>query len=567
MTRRIIALAAVVLILLSAVSGVVAGAPGDTDTAVRAAQLDIEQPAWVEEPVRTQTTSNGSVYIVKGNQFEISTLNIDAENVVRAGVRENQGQLSYDARDDEYVFSPGGVNGTYTLYWVVEREVSDSTVGNATRNGTAGNATAGSPGGGTVTVTYTAQVRVEHASFAHEPVATDNQEEQKAGYWTEVHRMISGIPGVEDTPEAVISTLRDTAKPWIKFVNSPFAEIGGTFTAIASILIFKPGGWVVAAIIGVPLLLLIGAALHYRQQAREDLPVAEDVERKEQEIWARIRRRQLKNADFVKDIGLSERWASAFRSQIGDNPYQVLEALMKATKPAELRAMGAVAQQQHHDDAEYRVVADSAENPSTADIVDVSEDSVDDGWVAAWNPSDAPLSAYEAMPWGVVESWDALSAGVDLSDVPKVLVSQQSGDVDDLLTRLGIDLRRGFNESPEEFAAALAAFLEGVAAHEHVVDGGEDPLRDLVAGLYAVTEAGAERYSVPYVRYLRDSLAAIAEGLDADVAVRRYVAESRAEGISDPVASVTGDDMPGADADAVIDPGAGDDVNGGGSDE
>lgn len=529
MTRRVVALAAVVLVLVSGVGAAAAAGDG-----VRAAQLDVEQPAWVSDPVRTMDAQNGSVYVVKGNEFEISVLNVDRENVVRSGVRESTGRLTYDSRDDEYVFSPRSTNGTFTLYWVVEREVpspGNETAGNATGNAT----TAGDSV--TVTRTYTAQVRVEHADFTHEPAAQDAAEERKAGYWDRVQSMIGGIPGVESSADTVLKTIEDTAVPWIRFTYNPTSQIGGTLVALVSILIMRPGGWLWLSIWLGATLVVVGGALKYRQSARDDLPGAEDVEREKQEMWARIRRRELKNADFVDDLGLSERWASGFRSEVGDNPYQVLEALLRTIKPGELRAMAAVAQQQHHDSADYRVVADSESDPTAADIIDVTaSDAAPAEWAASWTPSETPMTAYESLSWDAIESWDALSAGVDLTAVPTDIVAQ-SGDADDVITRLGIDLRRGFEESPEDFAQALSAFLEGAASHEHVVDGGESRQRDLVAGLYAVVETADERYEVPYVQYAKDALVAVAEGLDASVGTRRYIEESRAEGVSDPLAS------------------------------
>jgi len=177
-------LAIVGLLVLSLIGGGIVGpAAAQTGPQTEAAELAISQPHYADGDVQ-QSTSNGTVvYEAGAAPIEIAPQNFDAANVVDWGVETQGGnaELTYDREFDEFEFS-ADADGTYELYWSVEREIR---VQNESGNGTHIE---------TESQRYTALVRLSGLTeMVHQPAGELDQTRQQAEKWQEWNATVAEV--------------------------------------------------------------------------------------------------------------------------------------------------------------------------------------------------------------------------------------------------------------------------------------------------------------------------------------------------------------------------------------
>lgn len=154
--------------------------PAVGQTSAESADLAIRQPEYVDSDVETFTSNGTRGYRVAGPHQTIRPQNFDPDNVVNAGVATEGGQLAFDHEMEVYRFDPQGNEGTYELFWTVEKEVTRETEN------------------GTETVTqrtqYNALIRVTgQTAIEHQPVGTQDEIREDARKWREYNSTVNDI--------------------------------------------------------------------------------------------------------------------------------------------------------------------------------------------------------------------------------------------------------------------------------------------------------------------------------------------------------------------------------------
>lgn len=221
--RCLLALLVVVSLTAPALASV-AGAAAETS----AATVAIHQPDYVDDDVRTTTSNGNTIYVASGEELLVTPTNIDTADVVETGVEESEGQLRYDGQFDHYVFTPG-VNGTYTLFWVVEEE---QTVGNESDATTE-----------TVQQRYAATIKVERTAYEHAAPGTIDQYREDAANWREWEDQLTSEFG-----ESIdVETRTQVAFNLLRIRYNPIETItGGQILAILIMLVSIGGATLMA---------------------------------------------------------------------------------------------------------------------------------------------------------------------------------------------------------------------------------------------------------------------------------------------------------------------------------
>ena len=498
--RTLVVLAVLLVGALAAPVAAAAGQPAN-DTAQRA-ELEIQQPHYIDSEVQVTRGANHTTYHVKGSYFEILTENINPEDVVNYGVTQDGATLSFDKATGEYVLNTGGQNGTFTLYWVASQTTAD----NSTNSSSASR------------VRYEARVQTETGELAHIPQSNVNQLREDAANWSEVKQAFEDVGG--DVP--VVEKI-STALNWYQFSVNPFSALSGDFTGAVLILLLTNGGrLLLGLLILVPIATTAPVILKYRK-LRERTPELAELDTEKLKVWADKRKQSLVEVT-PHDLPINGRTADNLQHTLGENLWEIADSLQRLFDHSKLKRVYLQAMAQRGDTA-------AVDRTSEGEITDVtlnpSEDSDADAQALTDYDDEAFAGIVAEADWDAIDA-SALQADIDLTELDTP-ISPTDVD-DDIVAELDVTFPEDF-ESREQFAECLYEVWKHVAKHGYTTDDGyikqERSLLNLFNVLSSVT---AERYDYPVARNWRDLTQFMASEIDGNEQLREA---AREDGISD----------------------------------
>ncbi len=298
--------------LLIAIAAV-AFAPGAAalDYGDEHADLEIEQPPWIDDDVDSDRSANRTLYEVRGDRYEIELQGVDESEVTNYGVASGDADIQQHA--DQWVVEPGG-EGTIALYWDVAETVED---GNSTT---------------TTETRYTASLAASDLEWSH--LSEDELEdlENDADNWSAVESEASSIDPERSTDE-VLSVAFTAAE----FFISPFQSVTEGIQATLMIMTLEPGGMMVLALfLG---LLGITAALGFRWRNRyqKQLGDLDRVQTEMDEMWLNKVKRILQQYEW-SDI-LPDHLAQTMHDMWGPNVWVGFKNYQLMRSPAHTKGL------------------------------------------------------------------------------------------------------------------------------------------------------------------------------------------------------------------------------------
>lgn len=203
------------------------GVAADTEAS---ANLDVTQPHYVDSDVGVDTSGDRPTYLTSGRVLYLTPENFNAANVTDYGIREREGELTYDADLGAYKLNTDGTNGTLHVYWVSEtsRQVE------VTENNTTTVETV------TETTRYEAAIQTENTNLQHVQPGLIDRYRSDAANWSEWESTICEITGGADSCNIQQETQQ--AVNQMKIIHNPTALFTGGLTAALILLFTSPGG-------------------------------------------------------------------------------------------------------------------------------------------------------------------------------------------------------------------------------------------------------------------------------------------------------------------------------------
>lgn len=498
MTRTSLALTG--LLVLSLIAGA-APAVAQTGPQTESADLAISQPHYADGEIQ-RTTENGTV-VYQGSTvpLELAPQNFDAANVVDYGVETEGGgaQLSYNRDFDQFVFN-ADADGTYQLYWSVERQVQvQNESGNGTHIETRGQR-------------YTASIRLSNTTeMIHQPAGSLQETRKKAANWDEWNATVAETQDVIGTSLPVKLGLVEaprTAEAMQGMVNAyltfraPLHMLTGNYTQIVTLVGMTLGGWLFVATVILPLLGVI-LALAYRSNRFETTEADEGrLSKRVGEQQRKEDRTKLANTTH-NDIWEGDDYLPGAMREEGEDPLTAVSSLFTKFRPrsvfhARLQAM---------DTAGWTAVVDRRSSDADSgggEIIQAHlarEDALGDDMDTVGldvAPDDALL---DALDWNQQEIWDEFDladADLDPSAINETPV--ESHTLDEVLGLTDLDMRQ-FDDDTQA-AQAMIEFLEYIREHEFTDQNGEiDSLRYALEHHLRAANVLEDRFHLPVDAY------------------------------------------------------------------
>ncbi|QZP37085.1 hypothetical protein [Halobaculum magnesiiphilum] len=538
-SKRISLLVALALIatLFGPAISVGVAAPQTTD-----AELAISQPHYVDGEIQTSSANGTSVYQAGAVPLSIVPQNFAADNVVDYGIETDGGnaELTYDEAMDRFV-STADADGTYAVYWSVEREVAvENESGNGSRIETRRER-------------YTSKIRLSGLTdMVHQPAGDLEATREQADKWSEWNATVNDARETIGngllvqiglaSPPTTQETLQGMVNAYLTF-KAPLHMLTGNYTQILTLITFTFGGWLFVATVILPLIVVI-AGLAYRSN-RFEITEAEEgrLSKRAGEMAKREDQQSLAN-DTHNDVWDDDYIASAMRAE-GDDPLTATTNWLAKFRPryqfhARLQAMaadgwvGVVDRRVRSDGGEESGDGDNgaSTDTETASIVDAHvarEDAVDeDADTVSLNvtPDDDLL---DALDWSQVEIWeefDLLAAEIDPAEVRTTPVDVY--DLEELVELTDLDMRQFEDEShaAQNMIELFQFIRENPLTDEH---GTPDTLRYGLEHHLRAARLLDERFHMPIDGYIDQFEKALAE-YDAGADAKRTLDEIREGG-------------------------------------
>lgn len=439
-----------VLVVLMAVTA--SAGTGFAQSDVKAAELAVDQPRHVGEPVSERVENGSRIYVVRGKYLEIEPRNFNQSDVTAFSVQESEALLSYDSADSEYVLNTQGHNGTFHLSWTVSE--------------------------GGQTNTYRAAIRVVTAEFAHVSGDEFSKLQEDAARGSEVLDRLEGA-GDEDEP---VEQKVDFAVQVIEFAHNPFSALTGQFVAIQIMRFSTPAGWLdLTLIIGVVYALTRGmfaTLARLRKQLEQD----EQISRREDRQYLELYKKTLSGRSFADVDAIDDHQAAVLEERLGTNLFTALRNFWSVWGANSLKAMyadamGAVG---------YRV---TVTRDATGEITDlnvlkpddpeihtdggsgradpgVGDDELETETIALSSASDSIL---DALTWEQIDD-RVFEDHPEISAVDHLMVRNRESD-DDLIAAMNVSVPEDF-ESRQAFMEAIAEFLQEIQRTDFTDDEG-----------------------------------------------------------------------------------------------
>lgn len=490
--------------------GGVAAAPNDL-----AAELVVDQPHYVDEPVRQTNADGNRVYIAHAAALELRPTNFDADDVTSFGVSTEGGSLSYDDQTGEYVFE-ALQTGTYTLYFTV-----------ASGSGAQAGENASNASNASGPQRYVANVRVEGGTnLVHVQQSDLDAQQADAQKWQDWNASVQQVrdddmlvdlglsepPGAEEVHQVMLNRYVLVGDPLQALFSGTTGVFVVLFLSVSGLLVVLVGTAYHTAIIA----FLYGKLNRYESAESDEGEISDRIIALDREESAR----KLAKRDFSDVFG--DPWVAEAMRDLGDNPLQALTKLMTTFRDRlvvhnRLQAMGQAGYVAVIDE---RAATDGGEDHDDTDGASgvVSAHVAHEGDLPDDHDLDVvPLSAIEepddelmdALDWSqdAIYDFDYVDADFDRSDLPVTPLNTDADadDMDDLehlLEMTDIDLRN-FSDSGAA-AKYVRELLVDVREHPITDDRSEvDTLRYGLEHLLDSAHLMRDRYEMP-VQYLID---------------------------------------------------------------
>lgn len=458
----------------------------------RAADLALEQPAYIQGGVTTTSANGTGLYKVSGSPIEIVPTNLGNGTVVGYGVSSGSGELAYDKRFDSYELQPEAT-GTYTVYWIVETPVA-VTQGNSTEVETR-------------QYRYEANIRVTGGlDMTHQPAGALAGVREDAQKWQEFNQTIQPLGqrgmlvqlGLADPPSTA-QLIQGMINAWI-LAHDPLGALAGTFGTIHILLITSLGGALFVIIYGgyhslVVAFLYRKLNIHNRNEAAEG-----ELAARLQELDERDRVRIMDNLDH-SEIYQDEHVAQGM-ADIGDTPRESLLAYRgktseRAITANRLQAMG-LAEGEDWVGIIQRTLADGGEPEGDIQAAQVkpAADVGPDAETVALAEVDPDGEFMDALDWAAepIREFDYANAEFDRDALATPV--EPFEDLTTMLETLEMD-RRHFSD---EAAAAeyFRELLQEVRDHGYCdAEGRPDTLRHFLNEHLHSMRVLRDRYDIP----------------------------------------------------------------------
>lgn len=495
-------------IALMAVTSVIGGGFAGMAVAQQTQQADltVEQPRHVSEPVDTISENGSRVYVARGKHLEIEPNNFNQSDVTDYSVQESEGILSYDKSDSDYILNTQGNTGTYHLSWTVSENNS--------------------------TAVYTAAIQVPTAGYAH---IEQNQYSQLKEDAERGDDLTSRFESAGDPDEPVEQKV-DFAVQVINFTNNPFSVLTGQFMAIQTLRFMTPAGWID---LGLTVLLVYGLTRGLYStiaRLRKQLEKEEKVRRREDVQYIKMYKQNLAGQMMTDVDGIDEHQAAVLEKSLGTNLFTALRNFWStwgadSLKKMYVDAMGSVgyrARVHRSLSGEFQsmeILEPDSREPMTDGGEDTDNSPVElemETKSDVVNLSNAPGDVLDAMTWEHVDD-RVFQKNPDISAVDHLMVAnrERSGD---LIGEMNISIPEDF-QSRKEFMEALGRFIAHVQETDFT-DEENYPREDktVLNHLMAFTTTMDDEYNVPLDLWWR-ACVWNAEGLDRDDEAKSVLAD------------------------------------------
>lgn len=508
----------------------------------RDADLDVQQPHYVDSDVHVREVNGSTVYEAEGSHLRLYPQSFDSDDVVDSGIEPGTAEFTRTQAGSGYALTVQET-GTYDVYWIVERTVTED---NETR---------------TEHARYEAAIRVtghldvttiSHSELEEMRHDADRWRDVNASVQSQIHHswFVSLVPGSPTAEEWLDSSLTKQ-----QLVHNPGAAFGAGLTMFFFGL-FSLGGALVAT-------AMLGWHAKAITWLRRRLNVFESVEAEEGELNKRFEQRERDRATTsLQNEQFSDTYlphvADAMRS-LGDTPH---EADCNITSNSILPSVGvaykarAMAQDNYvgilplqGDDA----VTDGGETPNPDDdseeeaaeldvedvlgmarargdrveLIDTDDEDIPED-AATLDLSEADRDWLDVLPVGSDTMLEYDIADKDL-DRDEIHVESVDWTVEEIISRIQLEARHF--ESPAEAATYFVDFL--IDVREHPVtdsDGHPRTCRVVMETFLRDSQLLDDRFNISK-QYLIDMLQAaieaddpVKEGLDtvADIDEGKY---------------------------------------------
>lgn len=496
MNRRV-AVLLVAVVLIPATAGAL---PASTDS--KHAQLSIDQPHYVDTPVKTETANNSTIYYVSGGYQEIRPTNFNSSAVVDFGVRENGADLTYDKTTGEFKLSTGGQNGTFHVYWTVAQQQVVETGNNSTTTKV-------------MKTRYAAQIQVQTASYEHLSQSKFEDLRSDAANWSEVVRGFSDV----GPPSMSIGEKLKKARTAFSFLSCPWCALQGQFANALIILTLTPGGLLLFGLILLfPIAVTVPIYIRYRREKKRK-PDMDDIQTEKDRIAAQLRKRALSQAS-AHELPVDGRTAEKLMENHGENVREIALDVERVVGWSRIRRIFAQAMgQKGYRVATRRASTDGGAASDDQPIADVeilppeadADRFEDEGEWTVTDLTDPDEEVLEAIPEEEID-YHVLDDEIEPGDVDVPLASED--EVGDIMDARDIDIPEDF-DSREHYAECLRHVFEFAIAHPYTdEEGAPRPERSVLNTLLSISSFTGERFDVPMFRRYRDVFLWIAEEAD-----------------------------------------------------
>lgn len=484
------------LAVLIAITAATTPAMGAVQT--QQADIQIEQPRYISEPVNTQSDNGFRLYVARGKHLEIRPQNFKPSDVTEFSVQESEGVLTYDKQSREYILNTQGNSGTYHVRWRVSQNNS--------------------------TATYTAKIRVVEANYAHLPASQYKQFKQQ---YRKYNQLIDSIKASGD-PDTPVKQKVEFGNSVRDFKNNPFSALTGQFMALQILRFTTPAGWLDFGIIILLVYGLTRGLYSTIARLRKQLEKEEQIARREDEQYQNMMKQVLAGKPMTEVDAIDDHQAGVLEEKLGKNLYTALHNFWNTWGANSLKAMyadamGTVGYSVRFTrdntgnvqsvtvldpDSDSQPVTDGGENPQHTDPGAVSDDGLE-----TMNLSNAPDDVLESLTWDEIDK-RVFRDNPEISAVDHVMVANREGK-SDLIEELGISIPEDF-QSRQMFMEAIGHFLQEVQETDFTDEHGKPrESRAVLNNIMAFTTVMEQEYDVGLDLWWR---AAIwnAEGLSRD---------------------------------------------------
>lgn len=466
------------------------------------ADLEIEQPEYIDVDVDVDRADNATIYHVQGDEQTIVFEDASPENVTDYGTLDGPGTLTATS-DGTYLFDPDGSEATTRIFF-------DTDDGER----------------------YVADIRTSNVEWAHMPIDEYNEQQDELSTFESLKREAQGIVPGQDPIETIESGLS-----YAQFFDSPFSSLVQDMQGVLIMMFMTPGGLVIGGIILAVVVIMLARSYRYKNRTQKQFAELEEMQREMDEAWLQKARKILQQCDH-NDLW-PDHLARAVRDMLGNNVWVAFKEYSLIRSPTSVKGttLQAMGQTGHVGRVEYdaggnivdaRVVEDDREfeDVPIADGGDVKE--IDLAELSYDDDSDREI--IEMIP---AEDLDETVFDEDL-DISAISFPVDNREVSDaqLLEELDPEFPGDF-EDREQFARVLAELMQFVANHEHSDDKGYvNGEKDLLSFLMEVDTILHDEADFPAAFTMQKELLAAAEHMDKGDRLNERVETAELDGVS-----------------------------------